>query len=397
MEWNISPLDTFFFRGPQPLIRGEFTFLRSIFPPTPQTSQGFVRTAILKSKCKNIQLYSRSQCHNCSDTKVCLLPDTIGDPKDRRKPGKISLRGPYLMQLHGGRVRRLFPSPCDLISYKDNNGDIKYSRLAPTRAIECDLGLVSLPVTPDRFNTCDLITESGLQSYLSGEIPPRTEILAGRSTVIDKDNKFLWDPEQKVGIARDGQTHVAQNHMLYSIEMIRLRPGISLGIRVDGLSNELELSVTGAQNLGGEGRMASVSLQKESPLPIPKNLVGDIDKTGRFRLMLLQPADFDGSWLPPGFKAADKDGLRVWKGTINGFQLSLISACTGKPVKIGGWDVAARGPAPVKCCVPAGSVYYFQIDPKQGEKVVASFHDKCIGNREGFGFGHAAIGSWNEA
>jgi hypothetical protein len=51
----------------------------------------------------------------------------------------------------------------------------------------------------------------------------------------------------------------------------------------------------------------------------------------------------------------------------------------------------------VKSCVPAGTVYYFQANPGQGEDIVRSFHDASIGVRGAFGFGHVAVGCWNEA
>lgn len=395
MEWDVTPLDNLFFRGSEPFNRGESVFLRSVFPPTPQTVQGFVRTAILEANCYDIGLYSRELCATCPRHKDCRVPEAIGGPSEKEKPGKLRLRGPYVVWSDNQQHRRVYVAPRDLVSRQQEQRE--YLRLAPGEALECDLGRVRFADTEDGVSVCEWVTEQGLEAYLEGNLPGPKEIVHGQSYPEELDRNVLWDAEAKTGIARNRQTRAAQEHMLYSIEMVRLRPGVSLGVRVSGIDGELESRVSGVHRFGGEGHLVSVSVRPETPLAPPQNLAHAVDASGRFRLVSLQPCDFNGGWLPPGFQAVHQDDKTVWQGSLNGFRLSLVSACLGKAERIGGWDMAKRAPSPVKACVPAGTVYYFQSNPGQGHDIVESLHDANIGARSAFGFGHVAVGCWNEA
>jgi CRISPR-associated protein Cmr3 len=358
--------------------------------------QGFIRTAILEANCFDVRLYSKGKCTSCQNHGDCSLNETIGSPSEKDRPGKLTLRGPFLVHSDGELIRRIYVAPRDLVYHKDDNGNVVYLRIAPGDQIECDLGKVQLPAFCDGMNACDWITETGLESYLAGDMPPQKEIISGHNDEAETNEVSLWDTTPKVGIARDRLTHVAREHMLYSIEMMRLRPGVSLAVRVGGLDDKLESKVKGIYRLGGEGCLASISMQNETSLPVPPNLIDSINRSGRFRLITLQPADLDGSWLPPGFKAVQRNGITVWEGSLKGIPLDLLSACLAKPERIGGWDIAAASPAPVKSCVHPGAVYYFQAKPGLGSKIVELFHDKGIGKRDAFGFGHVVVGCWNE-
>ncbi|MBD3159182.1 MAG: hypothetical protein GF309_10375 [Candidatus Lokiarchaeota archaeon] len=117
--------------------------------------------------------------------------------------------------------------------------------------------------------------------------------------------------------------------------------------------------------------------------------------SGRLKIMLLQHADFGGRWYPPGMTRKEGEENVSWEGEVNGVEMTLISAMTGKPVYFGGWDTAKGRPRPLEPLVPAGSVFYFEIDGNLAQKAMDAIHDQHIGQKTNLGFGHAAIGVWS--
>ena len=174
MEWRLRPLDTLFFRGPLPFTAGESVFLHSEFPPSPQTIQGMVRTALLEAHGIDFDRFALDDftapaCSLCTDSAVCQVPGIVGRPGSDL--GTLDLRGPYLIH----HDTRLYPTPGDL---RWQHGRI--ARSAPGPAIQCDAGSVRLPeVQGDTVS--EWITESGLITYLEGEIPSSDQFMATHS------------------------------------------------------------------------------------------------------------------------------------------------------------------------------------------------------------------------
>jgi CRISPR-associated protein Cmr3 len=110
-------------------------------------------------------------------------------------------------------------------------------------------------------------------------------------------------------------------------------------------------------------------------------------------LMLLTPADFGSDWQLPGFKADEQDGVRVWRGSLNGVDLVLHSAVLGKAVREGGWDLMNQRPRPVKSLMPAGSVYFCTVEGDP-QAAIDALHGLHIGHDTALGRGELAVGSW---
>ena len=379
MEWQLRPLDTLFFRGPLPFTAGETVFLPSEFPPSPQTIQGMVRTALLEAHGIDFDRFALDDftapaCSLCTDAAVCQVPGIVGQPGSDL--GTLDLRGPYLIH----HDTRLYPAPDDL---RWQHGII--TRSAPGPAIQCDAGRVRLPEAQGGTMS-EWITESGLITYLAGATPPSDQFKATHS---------LLTPEPRVGLALDVATRAAREGMLYSIAPVRLRDGVSLGVRVTGAREPLLMQVPATCRLGGEGRIVEVTPHQESSLPVPPTVEASLRATGRFRLLLLQPADFAGSWLPAGFTATEIDETTCWRGTLDGVALRIVVSCGGPPIAIGGWDMVKREAKALRWCVPAGTVYYCELETGSDvQRVLQQFHDRKLGANAPMGFGHVVIGAW---
>ena len=134
---------------------------------------------------------------------------------------------------------------------------------------------------------------------------------------------------------------------------------------------------------------------QESSLPVPPTVEASLRATGRFRMLLLQPADFAGSWLPSGFTDTKIDGTTYWRGTLDGVALRIVVSCGGPPTAIGGWDIVKREAKALRWCVPAGTVYYCELETgSDAQRILQQFHDQKLGVNAPMGFGHVVIGAW---
>jgi CRISPR-associated protein Cmr3 len=185
--------------------------------------------------------------------------------------------------------------------------------------------------------------------------------------------------------------------MLFAIAPVRPRKGISLRVRVQGIEPNHLPQQTLLQKLGGEGKLASISVSdKDIEMP-----VAQITQTGekiRFKLVFTQPAlmpvAVDG-WLPEGFtQSAEKN---CWTGQLKScettIEVTIISACIGKPVKLGGWDLKQHSSTTHKAYIPAGSVYFCEAQAEDKDAILR-LHDKKLGLNCHYGFGHVLVGCW---
>lgn len=368
-EWRIEPLDTVFFRGGMPFGKGETGWLESIFPPTPQTIQGFIRSAILLAHCKSDKIFA---CVSCPDKIGCELPQAIGSTEEFDY-GTLDIFGAYLFK----EDKRYYPVPADLM--KDEQGMLILA--PPDIPVSCDIGNVRLPASDRQFikPVEGWISEDDLKNYLQGNIPSDEKDILKTVSFFEK--------EPKVGIERIYETHNVKTGMLYSIVPLRFNRGVEIRFRVNKIKKELEPETPKAIKFGGEGKVANLSITDY------QGASNDgIAAKGNIKMVLLQPADFDGKWYPCDFnETIDDKGATCWTGKIQGVNLKLISACTGKAQKIGGFDMVRKENKHMRSYVPAGSVYYFEVTG--GDDSNLDVEGK-IGLNSKIGFGHYRLGGW---
>jgi len=138
--------------------------------------------------------------------------------------------------------------------------------------------------------------------------------------------------------------------------------------------------------LGGDGHLVRVSCaplgSEYAPVWRLRKLVEDsLEALRGLLLYLTTPALYDG-WRPPAFA-----GLR------------LVAAAVGRPLSLGGWDLAKKRPKDMTRAVPAGSTYFFAVEQLDAAReFVTRFHWNDPLSRPGTGregLGLSLCGVWD--
>ncbi|NHM26269.1 hypothetical protein G7K71_04515 [Desulfofundulus sp. TPOSR] len=368
-RWTFRFLDTCFFRDGLPFNMGEggHTVARGIFPPYMTTLQGAIRTTLAAERG-----WRPGQEHR--------WPVELGGPDD---PGNLQLRGPYIF-LDG---QPLFAAPLILLSRKTakknpgNRVKFEFIRLEPGLEVECDLGIVRLPVPADTLQGASppqnlFLTRSGLESVLEGKVPANADV---------REKNSIWSEEHRTGLERDDRTRTAAESRLYNC--IHVRPGhrVELVVLIAGIPGGWKIEARRVVNMGGEGRLAEVRVETaggENILPVSAVPIPGVDRKVRFTVTLITPGWYD-------------DPQRVILEGPPGVPGRCVSACVGKVEQVGGWDLANQEPRPLVPLLPAGCTWFFEAGEADLKKV-AALHGQCLGDRTAYGFGQVVIGKWEE-
>jgi len=372
--WNFRFLDTCFFRDGFPYNAGEggYSTIRTLFPPYMTTLQGAIRTSLAEEK-------------GWRPGQINSWPAELGSPDD---PGEIQFQGPYIWTTEGP----LFPMPLHLLikkqSEKLRSKDVKFTlnRLAPGKQIKCDLGEVRLPelepmeepiLAGAGLSENLFITRSGLQAVLQGTLPKASDL---------RDGAELWFKEDRIGLERDDKTSTARGKMLYHCVHIRPARGLSLSVSVSGIPQEWPIARHRILNLGGEGRLAEVtvdnSLKESEFLPPPEISASTANGGLCFTVTLITPGWYN-------------DLGRVIREGPPGIPGKCLTACLGKIVSVGGWDLFNQKPRPLVPLLPVGSTWFFVADTAEvKEDELIKLHGQCISAKTAFGFGQILIGKW---
>jgi len=367
MRLQLDPLDTLFFRDGTPFAADSSapSDVGGLFPPHPATLTGALRAAL-----------ARANGWSGSGRWTPELNQAFGaGPEDL---GLLSFTGPFL--LRAGQP--LFAAPLHLQGASAGDGWTPRALLQPGSAVVCDLGdavrLPDLPAAIPAAERAELkagegwwLTRAGLEAVLRGSLPaPETLVASGE----------LWREEPRIGIERNRQTRTAADGMLYTCRHVRLARQVGLGVEIAGLDHHW-MPPSGALPLGGESRLALCSpwqqaLALTAPLPA-------VVASGRLLVVALTPLALSAEQILGRAPLPELAGARV------------ISACLGRPLRIGGWDSLARRPLPLQSFLPAGSVLFCQLlDPAAGGALAAGCGLARIGARQRWGYGLVALGTW---
>lgn len=397
MWLSFAALDVWFFRDGRPFDAGDAHFARSQFPPPPETMLGAVRALLLEDRFQppradGLSLDGYLDWMRRLPTK---LPGDDDPPLTGDQPyldafaelgagttpgSKLALAGPFVVIGERGAANEtaVVPAPRDLLEQKGAAdllplaplaGDIN-DRAHPLFGVAWNDGLplpgatgmspvpVTLPLITraadvDELKGVGWITVEGLTSYLMGG--PR--VLKALSP---------FGSERRAGIAL-GQDRLARDGHFYQIEMIRPQTKDGRARLLMRVAPDPAPGPAWHLSLGGEAKTARATVADADPAaaalmtlldPASRNMVTARTKaaqTGWLRVVLLQPAIFRRGWLPDGVAA---NGVL----TVESHTFFLRAAAVNKTQPISGWDLRTGRPKPLRHAVPAGAVYYFQIE-----------------------------------
>lgn len=371
---SFIPADAWFFRDGRPYHQGEAgqTDVRSVFPPPAPTVIGAIRAALAREQNWNGRGPWKTELQR-------VLGNGVHDL------GELRFKGPFVV--HEGQY--LFPVPMHLLGSRAEGGEsqewLPAAFLAPSnKEMESDMGFVRFPVPQGRVQrsgqlkepTGVWVTVDGYNRILQGTFPES-------ETLYHSNN--LWRIEQRVGLARDHESRAAEEGKLYSPAFVRLRQHVKLAVTVDGIPEDWPLPELTA--FGGESRLAYCEA-RPGPVPLPVVPADQIRESQRFTVSLLSPL-----LLP-----ANESGHQTHpepQGVLHSLAGSrIVSACVGKPIRIGGWNSVHREPEPLLAYLPAGSTWFCEVTRPDALDSLLEMHGQAIGDRKAHGLGQIAIGAW---
>ena len=342
---GFDAVDSWMFRDGRPFEQTDAgaAVAASVFPPFPPTLVGAVRAL----------LWRRAPGGNWDKGK-------LGDGTNWQNGatlGPLQFGPPVVLHDNNTPV---FPVPLHVVEGKDKQTkEKKLAFLRPADAVmHCDLGDVRLPAPVDDLEGIKTISDrwvtlDGMRAILGGRLPEKDHLVPVRD---------LWRTEERVGIGIDPGSRVVRESQLYMASHVRLQENVRLAVEMQGWDGAVPEKLT---PLAGEHRMAEVqTLRQEITLPKP---VGS--KDGGIVLIAISPV------------APDENG-----NIADLSQDKVISACTGRPLPVGGWDSQARGAIPLRRCWPAGSVWF--LEGFEGTLPTS------IGEAREWGFGRVLAGRW---
>ena len=351
----LTPMDAWFFRDGRPYNEKETNQadVPSVFPPPARTLSGALRAALAQAN-------GGWNAH---------LNEVFGSGPNEL--GALQFTGPFL--INNGQA--LWPLPRHVLGYAKDGWEPAAFLRPDEETTHCDAGEIKLPIIAlpadkkaEGLKPAETswITASALGALLSGKLPAAADIFAPSK---------LWALEARVGLRRDETKLTAGEGALYSPAYVRLHKGISLGMGIAGVPDDINAHVPSLFPLGGESRLAQCDDWAHEPLPAPpprESFKADAAGCIRFTIILLTPGCFKAPSLPGA---------------------EIISACVGKPQFIGGWDSLKREPLPLQPFAPAGSVW-FCTTGKADFAAIHSKHGTHLGPHTAHGFGQIVIGHW---
>lgn len=380
MNLFIEPSDVWLFRDARPFAAGEQSRAASLFPPTPRTMQGALRSARLGQSGEPFHFSQWSQA----------LRNEIGQPDNF---GALNLRGPVLAKRIGANqtAQRFFPLPQDAVKFKS-----RWHILTPQPSTDFKTNWSGnlqplLPPAGSEPEKCEIgwVDEDALLAYLQRDESGFQNYSNDKDKFLKSDE--LFTRESRFGVQIDSRPKRPTEGNLYQIEFMRLREDVGLLIEVSGLG----LNGNGLLQLGGEARAARYETTTTNLDLLTAGRLSDGNKPLRFKIYFATPAIFRRGWLPETITLQANDD---YTGTWRGVEVKLLAAALGRAQPIGGRDISQKDiQRNIQRAVPAGSVYFLEVldSKRNAQDVLTAFDGKCVSDVDAqIGFGLCYVGGW---
>lgn len=368
MKLSLKPTDTFFFRDGKPFSRGEQTEASGIFPPFPSTVYGALRTAYISEKGWD----------------KFINGDLKTDIGTKTSHGRFRMKGVFLERK--GKVEIIyFPLPMDMLVKKNAPRRKRKARLLtldnqpPSSNAKTDKILLSHR-TDAEYPSYSFLDGGSLRAYLLASSKN-----SDFSPIFRED---YLETEPKTGIQRElHQASKEEKENLYRFDMMRFNSKKKYQLIAD--VEDIDLPDNGIIKIGGENRPFSYEKTMVNIFEYSddekKSIIESIKKKKMFKLYCATPTIWRKKCGDEAWKPKWMNGIPCEK---TGIQCRLITAIVGRHETIGGWDMAKPGPKTMCRAVPAGSVYYLELESGNAEDVFNTFHyqnNSAVRANEGFG------------
>jgi len=237
--YELTPLDTLFFRGAEPLEAG-MGMAPPLFPPPVSVILGAFRTAFLIQKGVSFEEYTKNRAAD-------EIVSTIGHPG---KDAPFSVTAILLKQ--GGKLYA--PAPAHWFVDSERKlvrGDDYAGITVRTPSVKADimknLLIVSSPTTPPMV-VAKKEARSLAGSWVGLELLGKGEVTLAKGDLLTAHDLYLTEPRIGIGL-REGKT--VEEGKLYTANHLRLREGVSILI---GFDRHPGVAEKGMIQLGGEQR-----------------------------------------------------------------------------------------------------------------------------------------------
>lgn len=359
--------------------------------PRPSTVAGALRTAWAESQ-ENFDYHQQNES---------LLENKV--------------QGPLLTEINANENRVLFPAPADSLCLLGDQGKKQIHRLKPTE-INAEIEGV------------DLSNDQLMPVFLSSENNQKPAKKAPTFWYLDKFTAWLENdectplPAKQQGVTAlpvEVRSHVAIDSATHSNKTAHLfqTAGIDFSQRQRqsdphkkhliehrgwetahyGLLMRFSKGIpNGLRTIGGEARLGKISNVSHCwPKPSEK-LITVLNEAKYFRLHLITPAIFANGYLP-GF--INEETLHGKLGE-DALEVTLCAAAIPRWQAGTSWDMLTgkqgKGMRKVQRLVPAGAVYWFEINKGGTKQLIDYWLTSISDEREKDGYGLVVPGIWNK-
>jgi len=331
----VKPNDTLFFRGGEPMGMGESHFQTSVFPPSPETFVGAIRTLIISRRGNGDFEGYKNGKYKDKDWYKEIGFNTL--------PNSFGFVGPFLIKDN----KILFVPPSNLFMTSDKKFAVAAPKSFPEAKYLLSLKNIMWIDKHDDIEKTDLkpvdgyMTIEGMGKYLRGSIDE-----------LDYKNNFiqsadLFKNEQRTGIALEKGLRIAKERHLYMTSHKRFKEDTGMIFLLSGVTSFPDSDIL---QLGGENR--TVSYEKITDISVP-SYEKDIE-------IFVTAMPLKVRKVIKGIPLTEflDDDLNV--ALPGGIRSKLLSYSVNRPLLFGGWDIAENKSKDMVQYLPAGSVFYFE-------------------------------------
>ena len=373
MRIFLEPQETLLFRNGRPFDAGEVGYAETVFPPTPETLQGVVRSMIATQYATG----SRK-----SIAEVFSNQDFVNLIGNRNSYGRFSISNIALARHNGDEIESLYPVPAHVVEDEEGKFRLKPD---PKSDVQSNMPDKMQYLVPGRETKGKIEPVEGWLSLTNLQTVLQSSTDISKLKIIKEGE--IYEREPRVGIGMDSRRKVTEEGLLYSTQMLRMKEeyGFLITIYIAKDQNPYEkdeqatqiiynaLKKSGWVTMGGEQRAARFEILPDS--------VSNNTGSGRL-LYLATPAVFSKGWQPAQWTTK-----------------APIAAAISRYQLIGGWkfDTMNSGGGDQKSlrrCVPAGSVYFFD-QPVTLPSPIGD-HQEVNNNPTYIGYGIIMTGDWKQ-